>query len=61
MHRYDSNGNGRLDGSDATWPDCTTLPLGSAAAFGCVDTATAGNQLPAGPPEDLRLPHDPLL
>ena len=44
-YRYDSNHNGFLDGSDATWPDCATLPLtGSpnAADFGCVDATLAG-------------------
>jgi hypothetical protein len=41
-----------IDGSDATWPDCEDLPVGSAAEFGCVSTTTAGT-LPGEPPPGL--------
>jgi hypothetical protein len=47
-YRYDSNHNGAIDGSDAFWPPCTSLGVGSqlnggydATYFGCVDTTTA--------------------
>jgi hypothetical protein len=52
QYHYDSNGDGTVDGSDATWPDCEDLPLGSAAELGCVSTTTAGT-LPAEPPPGL--------
>jgi hypothetical protein len=45
-YRYDSNGDGVLNGSDAFWPLCSSLPdgggSGSAGEFGCVDTTHAG-------------------
>jgi hypothetical protein len=45
-YRYDSNGDGVLNGSDAFWPLCSSLPdgggSGSAGDFGCVDTTHAG-------------------
>ena len=42
-YRYDSNGDGVIDSSDAVWPLCASLADGSAAAqFGCVDTMHAG-------------------
>ena len=56
-HRYDSNGDGVIDGSDATWPACTSMPAGSAAAFGCVDTATASTPTS---PLDSELPTYPF-
>jgi hypothetical protein len=47
-YRYDSNGDGMVDGSDAAWPQCDTLAIGSnvnngydATYFGCVSTTTA--------------------
>jgi hypothetical protein len=47
-YRYDSNNSGGIDGSDAFWPACTSLGVGSqvnggydATYFGCVDTPTA--------------------
>lgn len=52
QYRYDSNGDGAINGSDATWPDCQDLPVGSAAQFGCVSTTTAG-ALPTEPPPGL--------
>ena len=50
-YRYDSNGDGMIDTGDATWPDCTMLPLvGSpnAADFGCI-AHVLGAPLPARP------------
>jgi hypothetical protein len=47
-YRYDSNGDGVIDGNDATMPPCESLPLTApsgqptAGDLGCVDTATAG-------------------
>ena len=56
QYRYDSNHDGVVDGSDATWPDCATLPLSGsdavAADFGCVSNAIAPS-LPAGPAPGL--------
>jgi len=56
LYRYDSNQDGVIDGSDATWPDCATLPLSGsdvvAAEFGCVSTTTAP-ALPAAPAPGL--------
>jgi hypothetical protein len=56
QYRYDSNHDGVVDGSDATWPDCASLPLSGsdvvAADFGCVATTTAP-ALPATPPPGL--------
>lgn len=52
-HRYDSNHDGIVDGNDATWPACASLPDGAgsgsalgAADFGCVDTMHAGLAAP---------------
>jgi len=49
FYRYDSNGDGNVDMTDANWPACSTLPDGfgtgsavGAADFGCVDTMHAG-------------------
>ena len=62
-YRYDSNGDGVIDSSDAVWPLCASLADGSAAAqFGCVDTMHAGLP-PSGVtglrPLDVRLPYGP--
>lgn len=61
-YRYDSNNDGQVNGSDAVWPLCTSLGIGSnvnngfdAAFFGCVDSASAG--MPTRVPRlDLRVP-----
>jgi hypothetical protein len=56
QYRYDSTGDGVIDGSDAQWPDCAALPLSGsglvAADLGCVATTTAP-ALPATPPPGL--------
>jgi hypothetical protein len=56
QYRYDSNHDGVIDGSDATWPDCASLPLSGsdvvAADFGCVATTTAP-VLPTAPAPGL--------
>ena len=48
QYRYDSNGDGMVDNTDATWPSCAVTAIGSnvnggydATFFGCVSTATA--------------------
>jgi hypothetical protein len=52
--RYDSNHDGRLDGNDATFPDCSTLPIVETAPglgarqFGCVKATTS--TYPVTPP-----------
>jgi len=64
-YMYDSNNDGT---PDTTWPQCTTLGIGSnvngghdAVEFGCVDTATATahGQPPSARtvPLDVRLPY----
>jgi hypothetical protein len=62
-YKYDSNGDGLTNGSDANWPLCSSLLDGSgsggdvrAADFGCVDTAHAGLMLHAAILVDVRLP-----
>jgi hypothetical protein len=48
-YKYDSNGDGMVNASDANWPLCSSLPDGfgsgsavGAADFGCVDSMHAG-------------------
>ncbi len=61
-YRYDSNNNGMIDGSDAVWPRCDTLPIGGsgydATYFGCVSTttATAHRDPPGARAPTLRVP-----
>ncbi len=64
-YNYDSNGNGMIDGSDATWPKCDTLAIGSgvmggydATYFGCVSTTTA---TAGGNPPFKALKNRPLM